>query len=204
MDQKKKKLIFFDFDGVIADSFDAAFKVSKMIHPLLEEEDYRRRFDGNINETAVSSRVQKEYRPDIDFFTEYGPLLLKSPIFIGMKNVAVELSKKYILVIVSSTTTNLISEYLKVHGMGHCFAEIMGNDVHKSKIKKIGMALDKYEVTPDECLFMTDTLGDIKEARHMGVKAIAVAWGYHSKESLEQGDPFAIARTTQELLDLVQ
>jgi phosphoglycolate phosphatase len=204
MDREKRKLIFFDFDGVIADSFSPAFRVSKMIHPLLEPEDYRRRFDGNINETVVDSRVQKEHRPDIDFFTEYGPLLLGCRVFPGMRNVIEKLEKEYSLVIVSSTTTSLISEFLKKHHMEHHFAEIMGNDIHKSKIKKIGMALDKYKVAPSECFFVTDTLGDINESRHMGVEAIAVTWGYHSKESLIKGNPFAVADTTEELLNLLK
>jgi HAD superfamily hydrolase (TIGR01549 family) len=204
MDREKKKLIFFDFDGVIADSFIAAFTVSKMIHPLLKQEDYRRRFDGNVNEAAVDGRIQKEYRSDVDFFEEYKPLLLESPIFPAMRDVVRACAKKFSLVIISSTTTPLISAYLKKHHIERYFEEIMGNDVHKSKIKKIGMALAKYKIIPNECLFVTDTVGDIKESRSMGVKAAAVTWGYHSRKSLERADPFVIIDTTQELFDLIE
>ncbi len=40
-----RKIVFFDFDGVLADSFDAAFTVNKMIHPLITEDIYRKRFE---------------------------------------------------------------------------------------------------------------------------------------------------------------
>jgi beta-phosphoglucomutase-like phosphatase (HAD superfamily) len=61
----KKKFIFFDFDGVIADSFSAAYAVNKMIFPSDTEDSYRKRFEGNINE-AVSHK--DEPRANIDFF----------------------------------------------------------------------------------------------------------------------------------------
>ena len=48
-------MIFFDFDGVVADSFSAAFAVSKMLHPHLEKADYVSRFDGNINEAIAKT-----------------------------------------------------------------------------------------------------------------------------------------------------
>lgn len=196
-----KKVAFFDFDGVIADSFSVAFGVSKTIYPPLEKEEYIRKFDGNINEAVAESRVQEGYRADIDFFKEYGPLLFKCPLFPGIKEVLEQISKDFLLVIVSSTTTDLIVQYLKLNNIGSYFAEVVGNDIHASKIKKIEMVVSKYGIIPSDCFFVTDTLGDIKEAHHAGVKTIAVTWGYQPKESLERGSPFAIVNTTKELFD---
>jgi phosphoglycolate phosphatase-like HAD superfamily hydrolase len=76
----------------------------------------------------------------------------------------------------------------------------MGNDVHKSKIAKIEMALDKYRIDANDCLFITDTLGDIKEAHHMKVPTVAVTWGYQSIETLAKGNPSRIVNTSQKLL----
>ncbi|HVO28755.1 MAG TPA: HAD hydrolase-like protein [Candidatus Paceibacterota bacterium] len=172
--KNKRKLIFFDFDGVIADSFSAAFGVNKMMSPSVSEDDYRKRFDGNINESAANVPAKEEPRTDIDFFREYRPLLLKSRIFPDVPEVIKKLAGEFTLVIVSSTITNLIAEYLELHDIEQCFSEIMGNDVHTSKIKKIEMAMEKYEIASGDCWFVTDTLGDIKEAHHAGVKTIAV------------------------------
>jgi HAD superfamily hydrolase (TIGR01549 family) len=196
--ENEKKFIFFDFDGVIADSFSAAFAVNKMIFPTSTEDDYRKRFEGNINEAAS---LKDEPKTDVDFFTEYTLLLPKCPIFEGMEEVVKKLAASHTLIIVSSTISDLIKEYLKSHQLDNYFTEVMGNDIHKSKITKIEMALSKYGMSEDDCLFITDTLGDIKEAHHVGIKAIAVTWGYQSRQTLELGQPSAIVDTPAELLE---
>jgi phosphoglycolate phosphatase-like HAD superfamily hydrolase len=198
----KSKIVFFDFDGVIADSFDVGFEVRKMINPLTTQDTYRRLFDGNINDSVSDVEFQKIHNPDIDFFAEYEPRLMKSPIFPGMKDVIKVTAEKNLLIIVSSTTTDMIKKFLAMHDVDSCFDEIMGNDVHKSKIAKIEMALNKYKVGASDCLFVTDTLGDVKEARHMMVPTIAVTWGYQSKATLEKGSPSYIVDTPQELMDV--
>jgi phosphoglycolate phosphatase len=196
-------MIFFDFDGVIVDSFDAAFAVNKMIHPLLTADMYRKRFEGNINESKPEKEVEKEYRPNIDFFREYEPLLLRCDIFPEMERVVRTLSHNHRLIIISSTATGLIKKFLTLHGIEDCFLEIMGNDIHKSKIAKIGMAAAKFEIDPKRCLFITDTLGDVKEAGHVGCRTIGVSWGYQSKETLLKGRPDRIVDSASELLSAV-
>ena len=108
----KRNFIFFDFDGVIADSFSPAFEVNKMICPGITEDDYRKRLEGNINEWWEKTTDEKhtdKCRHDIDFFKEYLPKMEKSTIvFPGMKDVIVKLANLYSLIIISSTTTNPI------------------------------------------------------------------------------------------------
>lgn len=195
------KMLLFDFDGVVLDSFDAAFAVNKLIHPLITEDFYRKRFEGNINEKITDEAINREYHPEIDYFTEYAPRISSCKIFDGMKEVIEEISKISKLIIISSTNTDLIQKSLATQGLDTCFTEILGNDVHKSKIAKIEMVLHKYETVPDNCIFITDTLGDIKEADHHGIKAIAVSWGYQSAETLQRGNPSRIVRKPSELLD---
>lgn len=61
------------------------------------------------------------------------------------------------------------------------------------------MVFAKYGVNSSNCVFITDTLGDLREASHTGVKAIAVDWGFHSRETLLKGEPFAIIDKPEEL-----
>jgi phosphoglycolate phosphatase len=201
--ETKTKFIFFDFDGVIADSFAAAFAVNKMIFPSSTEDDYRKRFEGNINENPSDVALQEQPKAGVDFFKEYALLLPKCPMFDSIEDVIKKLAESYTLIIVSSTTSDLIKEYLKLHQLDHCFKEIMGNDIHKSKITKIEIALSKYGMAEADCLFITDTLGDIKEAHHVGIKTIAVTWGYQAKQTLEIGQPSVIVDTPAELLHVI-
>jgi phosphoglycolate phosphatase-like HAD superfamily hydrolase len=79
----------------------------------------------------------------------------------------------------------------------------MGNDVHASKVEKIRMVFSKYNTDAEHCVFVTDTLGDIREANVLNVKSIGVSWGFHEKERLEIGNPFKIIYKPGELLRVI-
>lgn len=198
--------LLFDFDGVIVDSFGPAFEVNKLICPKISEDDYRKRFEGNINDwKKVDMKHDEECRHDIDFFTEYIPRMAKEvKVVDGMDEVIKNLAKSYKLIIISSTISVPIRELLEKFGLVSYFTEIMGNDVHKSKVEKIKMVFAKYGVNSSNCVFITDTLGDLREASLTGVKAIAVDWGFHSRETLLKGEPFAIVDRPEELEGAVE
>ncbi len=192
-------IIFFDFDGVIADSFAAAFAVNRLIRPSITEEAYRRRFDGNINESSTEAPGEA-YHPEIDFFAEYGPRLSRCKLFPGMEEVLRKAAGANRLVINSSSRTDIIVDFLKTQKIESYFTEVLGNDAHASKVVKLQKAFADYHVTPGECIFITDTLGDIKEAREAGVSAIAVSWGYQKEEPLQRGNPAQMVDTPKALL----
>jgi phosphoglycolate phosphatase len=205
MKEIKKKFILFDFDGVILDSFDTALGVAQMICPHVTDESHRKRFEGNINDWAnFKDEHTDKCRHDINFFDEYLPKIRSEvKIFYGIKEVIENLSKDYILIVISSTISAPIFEILEKFGLAKHFTEIMGNDVHKSKVEKIKMVFDKYKTKAEDCVFVTDTLGDIKEANETGVKSIAVTWGFHSKETLLKGEPFLVINEPSELINVV-
>jgi len=199
-----QKFILFDFDGVIVDSFEPAFEVSKKACPHLTIEEYKRGFEGNINEwKGAESEHTEQCRSDIDFFTEYVPKMKDIDLVPGIKDVIEQLAKSYTLIIVSSTITMPIQELVDRTGLASYFAEILGNDVHNSKVEKIKMIFQKYNTTAEHCIFVTDTLGDLREAEKTGVKAIAVSWGFHSQETLQRGNPVSIMDSPEDLVTAV-
>lgn len=204
-DLLKKKFVFFDFDGVIVDSFAPAFEVSKIICPSSSEEDYRRKFEGNINDWQQSEFLHDDKcRHDVDFPTEYLPRLrVQVRLFPGIDEVISTLAKSYTLIIISSTFTAPIQELLERYNLLSYFTEIMGNDVHKSKVEKIKMVFDKYNAKNTDCIFITDTLGDMREASHTEVATIGVSWGFHMRETLMQGKPFKIVESPNDLVSTV-
>jgi len=179
----KNKFLLFDFDGVIVDSFAPAFEVNKKMCPVMTEDDYKRRFEGNINNWIEAEiKHDKRCRHDLDFFTEYIPKMKGIVPFEEMSEIVRDLAKSYNLIIISSTLTLLIDELLKRNNLSEYFIEIMGNDVHTSKVEKIKMVFSKYNIGSEDCVFITDTLGDIREASDSGVGAIAVSWGFNFTE----------------------
>ena len=201
----KKKIILFDFDGVIADSFEMAFSVNKIITKNINKDDYRKLFDGNINDWKKRTKLSEEetHRIDTEFFKLYDPLMKKIRTTKGIKIVIKKLGKNYILIIISSTISSPIHDFMDRHNLSLFFDKIMGNDVHNSKCEKIRMIFDEYKIKPDDCILITDTLGDIREAATMKVKSIGVTWGFQKKENLLKGNPFRIAEKPRDLNSIV-
>lgn len=104
------------------------------------------------------------------------------------------------MVVISSTITSPIREFLEGHDLANHFAQIMGNDVHKSKVEKIKMVFEKYSVEANDCVFITDTLGDMREAEKMSVGTIGITWGFHTPETLQHGKPFRLVEKPSDLL----
>jgi phosphoglycolate phosphatase len=201
----EKKFILFDFDGVVVDSFEIAYETRITICPHVTKEEYKSRFEGNINDYKAPASVHTaECQLEANWFDIYVPKMERAPVVPGMEEVLKHLAEKYTLIVVSSTITVPIQDLLKREGLSHYFTEVMGNDVHTSKIEKIKMIFDKYKTTPESCVFITDTLGDMREAEKTGVDAIGVTWGFHSPETLEKGNPVRLVTKAEDLIPAIE
>jgi phosphoglycolate phosphatase len=198
----KNTFVLFDFDGVIADTYEVAFETKKTMCPGVSHEDYRKIFEGNVNNVTIPEAYHNEdCNHDLDWFEVYVPKMREgAKLFPGMKEVILELEKEHTLIVISSTISFPIEEFLIAHDMRSHFDWVMGNDVHKSKVEKIKMVFDKHQTTAEKCVFVTDSLGDMHEAREMNVPAIGVTWGFCTPEVLKRGEPRVLVDTPEELL----
>ena len=204
MDSAPKKFVLFDFDGVIADSFALGYDVARIVHheANLTPDDYREWFEGNVYE-SIKKKVPGGPR-DEAYFAEFAPRAKNEVGLIeGVVDVVAKLHESYTLIIISSTISHSIQDFLDRHTLGHYFSDVMGSDVHRSKVEKIRMVFEKYDTAADQCVFITDTLGDMREAKEHGIGAIGVPWGWHTHATLEKGIPFRIVDTPAELPDAV-
>lgn len=197
----KNKCIIFDFDGVIVDSFDASYKISKVALNVNNKSEFRGLFKGNIANTIKNKLSPSGFT---SFFNRYKSALSTMPIVPGIKEVIQKVSKGYLLAIASSTTSGSINNFLKFHHLEKYFSEILGIDHSTSKEEKIRYILQAYGLTAKDCLMITDTVGDIEEAKHVGVMTIGVTWGYHDEGTLKAVGPYGLARTPHELIQLIQ
>jgi len=195
----KKSFILFDFDGVIADSFQLAFEVQKMVCPHLTEDIYRKRLEGNINDWENPINIHtKECRHDIDFFTEYIPRMKNEvQIVPEMKEIITELEKNYTLIVVSSTITSPIQEFLEKHDLASHFTQIMGNDIHKSKVEKIKMVFEKHDISSNNCVFITDTLGDMVKLRTQALEQLVLLGASRSRKLYLRASLFGLLKSLQ-------
>jgi len=190
------KALLFDFDGVLVDSFEISFNASLITNKNWKNrKHYRELFNGNVYDGLKTAKARKRNA----FFDIYGPKLMQLRLTAGSADVLKELSKEYIILIVSSTPSFLIKSFFKRHKVLKYFTKILGSDFNKSKIHKINYALKKYKLPPENCLFITDTLGDILEAKKCGVKSIAVTGGFHFQKTLRKGKPLKIINNLRSL-----
>lgn len=193
------KAILFDFDGVIGDTYDINFAVSKAINGDITEQDFVEFCKGNAFE---SSKIKIEEKHMSSLSKEQRQRFTKKHLF-PLEETLSELAKKFQLFIVSSTSDENIKLFLEMKKYDRFFHGIFGATTHRSKIKKFKMIFDQHNLTPEECLFVTDTVGDIIEARSVGVRTIGVTWGYHKEDLLSEQKPLAIAHDADELLDCI-
>ncbi|MBI3255646.1 MAG: HAD family hydrolase [Candidatus Andersenbacteria bacterium] len=193
------KVIFWDFDGVIADTFTMCFAIASQIYPGISSPEYQALFEGNINKTNPRQKPVG----NIDFFAEFSKTLPGAALTSGIADVIATLSKTHTNVVVSSTISPLIDTYLTRQKIRHHFAEILGNDVAHSKVEKFKLAFKKHQTSANYSVMITDTAGDIKEAKEVSIPVIGVTWGYHPHNSLLQAQPTAMVHTTQELLQAI-
>ncbi len=196
------KVILFDFDGVVVDTFSFCYRIMNS-RDSISEEAYRAKFEGNINDTLKKPEQNPRAEP-FDFFGQYHPELMTCQPNEEMVKVIKELARSHTLIIISSTISSSISQFLEMQGLADAFKEILGNDVEKSKVKKINDVLRRYDIKPTETVFITDTLGDIKEAKACGVESIAVTWGYHPTTTLERGNPYQIIDHPNKIIETIQ
>lgn len=201
---EKNKIILFDFDGVLVDSFEAAYSINAVMNFGLNRDEYRDLFMGNIY-NSIKKFVADEERDnhDQEWFANYNKLLMVIDPIEGTKELLEELSKKYTMVIISSSVQSCIHAYLEKYDLHHYFDIVLGADVHDSKVHKIQMIFDKYNVEADNCVFITDTVGDLLEAEKKNVKTIAVTWGFHEKERFNNTPPHQFVNSSKELREAI-
>lgn len=195
-----KKLFIFDFDGVIEDTFELSFDFLKRQFPGMTREEYRSWFDGNFYE------VVKEKGIPIDigaYYLLYHHVLKTTTTDPAVARMLMALHEKFTLAIVSSSFDDTIIAYLKRNGIARLFSDVWGAKKNTSKVEKLEELVRKHDVRKEDAFFITDTLGDIREAAVAGIPTIAVTWGFHPEARLAQGSPAHIVRTPQELLELL-
>jgi phosphoglycolate phosphatase len=193
------KLILFDFDGVLIHTHIVCYEIHKELNPNLKYEFFQSLSHGNFPELYRKAENEKKIIHNPNFRSIYMDRLSGLRMPEELKKIIIKLSEKYSLFIISSTASDRIRPFLEKELIVDKFKMILGSDAHTSKIKKIKKLLADYKLLPKDVIYITDTTGDIMEARECGVQSIAVTWGLHDEDSLLQEKPFALVNTPKEL-----
>ncbi len=180
-----KKVIIFDLDGVLFDTTPIAEKsLMRSFHGFTPEIG-RELLVGNFHEELAKltlERVERTEEEKEEQKIQYAKDKAEAPMFEGMKELLAELhEKKYIIILNTSAYERNCIPLLEKAGIKELFDFLGTAEVSKSKVEKFVTMEKEYGVSKDEMLFITDTLGDIREASEAQIPTIAVTWGAHDR-----------------------
>ncbi len=208
-DITRPPLLLFDYDGVIADSLDVLLpefsRACAEIGFIKSDPDvfFLNLYDANPVMQMIKHgfplrkmrAMALEYAPKIEEIHQ------RVKPFPGIPETINRLGAKYPLFIITSNSSQLVRKFTETYGLNQ-LQGIMGVEEHISKVKKIRAARRLY---PKHCpYYICDTKGDLIEARRAGAVPVAVGWGWHDRERLEQAKPRYFVATQQELLSLFE
>lgn len=186
----------FDFDGVLVDTLMLSYEISGEVNTDVSLDEYKNAFNGNIHAALGKGKFKM---PHPNFPERYHERTRELLVPSEIQTLVRDLSTRATLAVVSSTESRSIKKILERASLLDCFSDILGSDVDSSKVAKIKSLLTMYSINPPDTVFVTDTCGDVYEARETGVPAITVTWGFQTREMLEKSQPFRIVDTVRDL-----
>ncbi len=215
--------ILFDFDGTLVDTRQASWELFAETNELFglgvdSRDAFFRIFRNNFHESfeALSSDADHIRQAKQHFMTalteRYRPSLIP-----GIVDVIRALTPSYTLAVVSSNAMPVIRRVLEGAGLATCFSHVFSGDVEPSKsaVIKRFMADQSYaslrhcapsyvdtprpRLVDDAVFIVTDTVGDVEEARRVGIRAVGVCWGMHDEASLRAAGAETVMVWPQEL-----
>ncbi|HTH93394.1 MAG TPA: HAD hydrolase-like protein [Candidatus Paceibacterota bacterium] len=188
MSVNKKKLVIFDFDGVLVDTLQLWHSINGVTNPSMTTEDFAKLSYGNFHELSEAS----SFVPNPNAHNDYHERITDFDVPIEIQEVIQYFHPTHLLAIVSSGPEEAIKRSLKKENLLQYFDDVLGLETHKLKTVKLQILLDKYSLSKNDAVFITDTLGDILESNQVDVPVIGVTWGLHEREILERGNPIEI------------
>lgn len=199
-------MIIFDFDGVLADSFNYMYMLNKMAMAKfsidLSESQYRDFFMGNIHAAF------RDFIKDDGMYNKFSEVRQQNfdkyyssvELFSGAIKFLDKIKEKFILTIASSGKRDRIIDLLKANDIENFFQIIAAGSDH-SKDRMINEIMKELEFFPEKTIFISDTYGDLILAKKLNLKAVGVSWGFQSSDKLSSASPDFIAKDFADLFE---
>jgi phosphoglycolate phosphatase len=201
--------IIFDFDGTIADSFDyvAGFLANEAgLPPLSEEQKNQLRGRSML---AMARQLGYSWWRLPGLFIKgrrrMGQLMQHVKPFNGMLEVINKLhAEGHELFIVSSNTVKNVRRFLHSHQLHKYFLEVYGGAGLFGKAPTLRRLLKDQGLEREDGVFIGDELRDVQAAQSIGLRIIAVTWGFARPSDLEALQPTALANEPADLLRILE
>lgn len=195
--QRVNRMVIFDFDGTIADSFSIGLRIGNQLarefgfKPItLETIDRWQHLSSKdiLREIGVPfyrlPKIIRRFKADMN---REIPNLQPFP---GIEQTLQMLRTQGCrLGIVSSNSEENVYSFLDNRGMGHLFEFVISCPRLMGKDKVLKRILKKQNIHPETVLYVGDETRDIDAAKRSHIRSAAVSWGFNSLQALAQHHP---------------
>jgi phosphoglycolate phosphatase len=206
------KVVIFDWDGTLVDSIEhiagSLYRAATELgYPARDFEAYR-----DIIGLGIVEALEKLY-PGLSVeemsairsgYREYFFKETTTPrnVFTGAEAVLADLKKAgAVLAVATGKSRHGLDLALQTTELGRYFDITCCADETRSKPDPamLEVVTARLGITPQEAVMIGDTVYDMEMAQRIGMSAIGVEWGVHSREQLESFRPSKITTTMDEL-----
>ncbi len=209
-----RKMLLFDFDGTIADSFLMVIEEYNRFAPWffarpIPEDSFEEIRSLSIQDLAVRQHVNlvsgfflfgiiqlQMYRRVKELHPYKNILLIIQLIHVAYPDL--------IIGILSSNNTLVIDEFLDANHAKHSFSEVLSSNGVFNKNKIVGQLIKKYALIPANILYVTDEKRDVIMAKKCEIKSLGVTWGYGSKSSLMEYSPDYLVESPDSMIEIIE
>ena len=200
-----KPVIFFDWDGTLADSMNLC--VAEIRQALITmrlpdlPDDVLRQCNGPTFEQSLDILHIPHDRAQEYMTTRLNAELALVPtvnrLFPSVREMLQTLREYADLCIVSNGEHDYIALCLQVFGLTDVFVRTATSVPGRTKGENLRALLD--DLRPERAVMVGDSSVDIQTGHNAGIKACGVTWGFRSRENLVEAAADAIADTPAEL-----
>jgi HAD superfamily hydrolase (TIGR01549 family) len=204
------KEIIFDFDGTVADSFEAMMEIFEEHNKEFGFENFGDKELKIYRQQGVAELIKKRNISvwKILKILRVGKRLMNQKIksikpFEGIKEMLMELKKKgLILGIISTNSEENIKDFLKKNKI-EMFDYVVGKGSLFGKTRVLNNILKKRKLNKNQVLYVGDEVRDIEACKKIGIKIAAVAWGFSDEKLLAENKPDFLIKKTDQFLKLI-
>lgn len=207
-----KKVLIFDFDGVIADSLAPMLRYAEQVcqelghpcHPTQADLESLERMEFSefgrqlgIPEDKIETFVARNHEL---FYNRQEPLAIID----GMEAVIRKAARVATLSIITGNSCKVVDQFLIAYKLKDEFQMILCAEDEGNRAEKIER-IKAFNNGPNyEYYMIGDAISDIRAARRAGIKSVAVGWGHQSKLKLATGNPDFIIDQPEDLIMLFE
>ena len=203
----QQKILIFDFDGTIADTFNMVVSV---INQLSSQFNYKKIEPHELDELRdmPAHKVIRHLQVPtwkLPMVVAKGRKLMRSeassvkPVP-GIPEVLRHLHSKHLgMGILTSNSKTFVHSFLRKNDLD-LFDFIYASSSILGKAKRLNSVMRNNKLAPKNLLFIGDEIRDIDAARALKIKVLAVSWGYNSERALKRSRPDYLVTDPKELL----